>query len=258
MTARFVRRNHGTGHSYRLDGEKIPGVTTALGIIDKSGPLKQWAANLAAEEAVNHWDEIGELPMLAKLDRIRYAHKNTLRKASVRGTRIHALGEKVAHGEDVQVPDEYVGPVEAYARFLDRWQIETVHTELPVCHTGYRYGGTLDGIAVSPLLCDGQPFIFDVKTGKGVYDETALQLAGYRFADVAIIDGAEAPMPATVERAYVAHVLPDDVELLPADAGESSWKAFLYALSLYRAREAWRDDPAIGRAVWPETIGEAS
>lgn len=256
--ARFVRRNHGTGHSYRLDGQKIPGVTTALGIIDKSGALKQWAANLAAEEAVEHWDEIAQLSHLQKLDRIRYAHKNTLRKASVRGTRIHALGERVSHGEDVDVPDEYVGPVRAYATFLDRWQIEVVHTEIPVCHTGYRYGGTLDVIATSPLLCGGEPFILDIKTGKGVYGETALQLAGYRFCDLAIIDDTEQPMPATAERGYVAHVLADDVELLPADCGPSSWKAFLYALSLYRWKDSLSDDPAIGRAVWPETIGEAS
>ena len=256
--ARFERRNHGTGHSYRLDGHKIPGVTTVIGILDKSGPLKQWAANLAAEEAVEHWAELSGLPVVQRLDRIRYAHKKTLRQASVRGTRIHALGEKVAHGLDVQVPDEYVGPVEAYARFLDRWQIETHSTELPVCHTGYRFGGTADGIASSPLLADGEPFLFDVKTGKGVYAETALQLAAYRFADVALVDGAEVSMPATGERAYVAHVLADDVELLPVDAGPATAKAFLFALALYRWRESCGDDPPVGRAVWPETVGADS
>lgn len=254
--ARFARRNHGSGHSYRLDGQKIPGVTDTIGVLDKPA-LKQWAANLAAEEAVDHWDELSQLSMLDRLDRIRYAHKNTLRKASVRGTRIHALGEKIGHGEEVAVPDEYVGPVDAYARFLDRWQITTVHTEIPLCHTGYRYGGTADAVATSPLLCDGRPFVLDVKTGKGVYAETSLQLAAYRFADVALIDGAEVPMPETDARAFVAHVLPDDVELLPVDAGESTWKAFLYCLAISRWKAACKDDPPLGRAVWPETIAEA-
>ena len=253
--ARFARRNHGTGHSYRLDGAKIPGVTTVLGVLDKPA-LKQWAANEAATEAVEHWDELSQLGLLERLERIRYAHKNTLRTASVRGTRIHALGEKVAHGLEVQVPDEYLGPVQAYARFLDRWEIETVHTEIPVCHSGYRYGGTADVIATSPRLLDGRPFILDVKTGKGVYKETALQLGAYRGCDLALVDGAEVPMPETDEQGYVAHVRPDDVELLPADAGELSWRTFLHLLAAWRWIEASSDDPPIGRAVWPETVDE--
>lgn len=255
MGGRFVRRNHGTGHSYRLDGQKIPGVTTVNDTLDKSAALKQWAANLAATEAVENWDELGQLGVIERLDRIRYAHKNTLRKASVRGTRIHALGEKIANGLEVQVPDEYRGPVAAYARFLDRWQIETVHTETAVCHTGHRYAGTLDGIATSPLLAGGAPFIFDVKTG-GVYREVALQLAAYRFADVAIIDGEETAMPQVGEVGYVAHVLADDVELLPVDVGAHTWRVFLHVLQAYRWIQACQDDPPVGRAIWPETVDE--
>lgn len=266
--ARFARRNQGTGHSYRLDGAKIPGATTVIGILDKPG-LKQWAANEGATYAVEQWDRLSDMPMLERLDAIRYAYKNTVRKASVRGTRIHALGEKIAHGEDVQVPDEYLGPVTAYARFLDRWQIETLYTETPVCHTGHRYGGTLDAIVSTPLLADGAPIMLDVKTGKSVYNETALQLAAYRFCDLALVDPPEgtpnAPrkrtpdpvavaMPATDETAYVAHVLEDDVELVPADAGEGTWKQFLYALQLWRWKSASADDPPVGRAIWPETV----
>lgn len=252
-SARFVRRNHGTGHSYRLDGQKVPGVTTVIGALDKPA-LKQWAANCAATEAVEHWDELAGLGLLERLERIRYAYKNTVKAAAVRGTRIHAFGEKIAHGVDVQVPDEYVGPSTAYARFLDRWQITALHTEIPVCHTGHRYGGTGDLIATSPLLLDEQPFWLDVKTGKGVYRETALQLGAYRSSDVALIDGVEQPNPDTAERAYVAHVGVDDVEMLPVDAGPATWKVFLHVLQAYRWQQACSDDPPIGRAIWPETV----
>lgn len=267
--ARFARRNHGSGHSYRLDGAKIPGVTTAIGVLDKPA-LKQWAANMAANEAIRSWDELATLDVVERLDRIRYAHKNTVRKASVRGTRIHAYGQKLAHGDEVTIPDEYAGPAQAYARFLDRWQLEPLWTELPVCHTGYRYGGTLDLIGTSPFLADGAPILLDVKTG-GVYREVALQLGGYRHCDLAlepapegtkpprgrkVPDPVAVPMPETAETAYVAHVLEDDVELVPVDASANTWKQFLYALQLYRWIQACEDDPPVGRAIWPESADD--
>jgi phage baseplate assembly protein W len=252
--SRFVRRNHGTGHSYRLDGRKIPGVTTV--IKTKAAPaLVNWAARVAAEFAVDHWEELAGSSPSARLTQIAGSPNQARNKAAVRGTRIHALGEGLAHGRDVEVPDELLGPVQAYARFLDRWQITAVHTELPVCHIGYQYAGTADLVAWSPRLVDGQPFLLDVKTGRGFYRETALQLAAYRAADLALVDGAEVPMPETAERAYGAHVRPDDVEMLPVDAGPGSWRAFLHLLAVYRWDASCADDPPVGRAVWPETVG---
>lgn len=248
---RFQRKNYGSGHGYTLDGFKMPGVTTVIKM--KATPaLTNWAARMAAEFALDNWPALERMSPADRYKALSNAHNVTRNRAAVRGTRIHSFGEKLAHGADIEVPDEYRGPAEAYARFLDRWEITAMHTEVPVCHTGYRYGGTLDLIASSPKLVDGEPFVLDVKTGKGFYRETAMQLAAYRFCDLAMIDGLEAAMPATDERAFGAHVGPDDVELLPVDAGEVQWRTFLHLLAVHRWDENARDEPPVGRAIWPE------
>jgi hypothetical protein len=58
---RLTRRNHGRGHSYRIDGRKVPGVTTILNALPKQ--LTKWAAEKGADHAINHWDELAALPL---------------------------------------------------------------------------------------------------------------------------------------------------------------------------------------------------
>ena len=53
MTApKLTRRNYGKGHSYYLDGEKIPGVTSVLGDGLAKPALINWAAKTVAGYAV--------------------------------------------------------------------------------------------------------------------------------------------------------------------------------------------------------------
>lgn len=248
-TPRLVRRNYGRGHGYKIDGHKVPGVTTALGILSKDA-LVGWAARQSATYAVDHWDELAGMGPAQRLDKIEKARWETNHAATARGTEIHALGEKLVHGVEVDVPDEHRGPVEAYARFLDRWGIDPIAAETPLGHSKHYYGGTAD-LWANVGARDNAPALIDLKTGKGVYDETALQLAAYRFADLCVIDGVEQSTP-EVEHVYVAHILPDAVRLVPVVADLETFKAFLYALTLYRVREGWKDWPLIGSAVDPD------
>lgn len=246
--ARLKRRNYGRGHGYQLDGQKIVGVTTAIDVLDKPA-LRNWYADQAAKRAVDEWDRIAEMPMTERYEFIKWGPRDTVRAAALRGTEIHALGEKVANGEDVDVPAEHRGPVEAYARFLDKWDVEMIATETPLCHTEHGYGGTADGWARIGRL-GGMPVLLDVKTGRGVYDEVGLQLAAYRFSNLCQIDGVEVPTP-EVERVFVAHVMPDDVRMVPVVADEQVFRLFLHILHVHRARQAWSDWPLVGSAVQP-------
>lgn len=252
---RLVRRNHGRSHSYTIDGRKVTGVTTALKALPKE--LKQWAADCAANHAVEHWDELAGLPITKRLDRIRYAYRDVVNAAALRGTQIHDLGEKLVHGEPVKVPDEHRGPVEAYARFLDRWQIEPIATETPVGHSRYGYAGTADLWATIGVR-DEAPALVDLKTGKGVYESVALQLAAYRYADLWQPNGPDSETIHTagdVDLVYVADIGPDDVRMLPVVAGAPEFEAFLYVLQTSR----WLDlhgyrgpEPLIGEAETPK------
>jgi hypothetical protein len=140
--------------------------------------------------------------------------------------------------------------VDAYVRFLDQWDMRPLHTESPVCNTGHRYGGTLDAIVESDRL--GR-ILLDIKTG-GIYRESVLQLAAYRYSNLLIdADGDEIDMP-EVAGCFVAHVLGDAVELVPVDADENVWRTFLYALTIYRWNNQADYDP-IGSPLYPESVG---
>lgn len=249
MTARLLRRNHGRGHSYTLDGSKVDGVTSTLDAMGKPA-LIDWAARATADYAVDHWDELAALPVserLSTLTRSRFVKSGA---AALRGTEIHALGDAVSRGLEVDA-GEHVAEVEAYARFLDRWDVEVVATETPCANTQHRYAGTADGWATFGRgELAGSRVLLDIKTGKGVYREAALQLAAYRYCDLWQPDGpdSEAPLP-EVDAVVVAYVLPDSVALLPVEAGPDTFRQFLYLLQTRRWLDATKDASPIGDAL---------
>jgi hypothetical protein len=96
-----------------------------------------------------------------------------------------------------------------------------------------RYCGTLDLVAgLATDDGDVQTWLLDIKTGNGVYGETALQLAGYRYADAWVDDdGTEHVMP-IIDRAGVVHLRDGSYELLPVVAEERQHRQFLYAAEI--------------------------
>lgn len=257
---RLKSRRYGAhGHGYLLDGEKVPGVSSITGTLPKH--LTQWSSDCAANYAVEHWAELGEASLTKRLDRIRYAHRDVVGEAAARGTDVHANGQKLAHGETVDIPDELRGPVEAYARFLDRWEIEPVATEAPICNITHRYGGRGDLWATIGKR-DGALALIDLKTGKNVYEEVVLQLAGYDGAEIWHPEGPDSEQPyVPVDLVYVAHILPDDVRMLPvrgvggaSKPGLPEFREFLYVKQTWQWLEhhGYRgDEPLIEAAERP-------
>lgn len=255
------RIDRGTYHEYVLAGTKLvgSGVTTILNDGMAKPALVQWSADQAASYAVEHHDELQALPLAKRVDKIRYAHRDTLRTASTRGTDIHSYGEKLVAGVEVQVPDPIRGPVEQYARLLDAWGIEPIAVETPLANVQYRYAGTAD------LWCrvgarDGCKALVDIKTGKDVYPETALQLAAYRYADLWQPNGpeSESTQVPVVDRVYVAHVMPDDARMVPVVATPAEHRTFLYvqqvakwSRSVRRDRNGYAERRLIGEAETP-------
>lgn len=219
----------GNGHSYYLDGEKVPGVTTIIGNgIPKNG-LIGWAANSVADVVVNGlavaqaadgrkrivadelvrdllaWNEtrgshavkVGNetLPRLALAKILSSVRYRDLDEASNRGTEVHALAVKLAKGEEIEVPDELRGHVESYLRFLEEWDPTEALVERVVVNRKWGYMGKLDLLArFAGAWPDGSPIgrgLLDLKTSRsGVYAETGLQLAGYGFAET-MLDGVD-------------------------------------------------------------------
>lgn len=267
-----------TSHSYTLDCDcdiyrktdphKVPGVTTVLNALP--GPPPSWGAQVAAEYAVNAWAELTGESILERVRLIAGAPDRARDEAADRGTEIHAHGEALIRGEAPDVPDELVGPVEAYARFADEWKLEPIATETPVALTadaaqGYGLGtgavaGTADLWARVGVRGDA-PALIDLKAGRTVQNKTGLQLAGYRFADLWQPDGPASEtskQPGDIELTYVAHIGPDAVRMLPVVAGPRELRALYYIRQsmLWQQRHDWwfrerGPEPLIGEAEQP-------
>lgn len=256
---RLVRTDRGNSHSYRLDDLPAYGVTTALKDGLPTPALVRWGINEVSDYVVGHWSELEPMGPSDKLKAMRAAPYAKRDRAALRGTEIHGLGDGLVHGREVDVPEELRGPVEAYARFLDDWRIAPIATETPLANVDYGYAGTAD------LWCqlgarDGAVGLVDIKTGKDVYPDTALQLAAYRYADLWQHDGAEDEDVPEVDLVYVAHVLPDAVRMVPVTAAEAEHRAFLYVLQVARwfdrhSKRRKLEDGAWGVSV--PLIGEA-
>lgn len=222
---RFKRRQFGRGHAYYLDGVKLDGVTTLLGDGVRKKALEEWAGNVTADYAVDHWDELAEMSFSARLAALKKARYEKRDGAARRGTEVHNLAERLLLGEDVAVPDELAGHVESAVRFMDEWQVELVVTEASCCNIEERLGGTLDLIFRSPLF-PGRTFLADWKTSKDIYGEVAFQLEAYGRADFYLdADGAERSMPDLGITDHVAiHVRADGYTVYPMERGPEVWR----------------------------------
>jgi hypothetical protein len=240
MSGTVERRNHGRGHSYRVDGAKIPGVTTILSQAMPKPALVNWAGNVTAEYAIDRWAELAELPpskRLAELKGARFADRD---RAANRGTEVHALAEKYVAGVEVEIPEEIEGHVRGYEQFVADWEPEPLAIEVVVINRATWYAGTADLIA---RLCDGHTYLLDVKTSRsGIYPETALQLTAYARAETYCteVDGqlVEHPMKELgIDRVAAIWVRPDGYELRRINAGDEVWAYYRHLAWLYRQAE---------------------
>lgn len=231
------RVNRGRGHSYKLDGRRAEGVTTIMKNGVPKPSLLYWAPRKAAEWAVENWDWLTELlkrpgnTAPAVIDLIKEAPWNERDEAGNRGTEVHRLAEELAAGNEVEVPDELVGMVDAYLKFREEWEPFEEQTELVVGHRKHRIMGTLDLLCRLRGLEEGRPrCLIDIKTNRsGPFGDTALQLAGYGFADFYLDEnGLEVPMP-KVDKFLVLWLFPDGYELYPYDVTERELRTLLYA-----------------------------
>ncbi len=242
-------------HVYRWeDGEPIPSVTTVLGIVDKSGPLIGWAKRITAEAAVDHRAELGGWVDLGGRDGavalLTKAATTQRDRAANAGSEVHQFAEAIARGQDVDVPVELAPFVAAYRTFLAEFDPEFLAVEEMVCSLKHNYAGTFDAIA----RISGETWLLDYKTSKGVYAETAMQLAAYGHAEfIGRPNDTEKYAIPPIDQYGVVHIRPEGYELVPYSVTSRTFRAFLAARHLHE----WRDTEAktvIGQAIGPALL----
>jgi hypothetical protein len=259
-----------SGRIYERDGRRYTSVTTLINDGYPKPALVGWAAKMTALYAVEHPG--------APLDELKAARHKQKDEASGLGTALHRWVESWALSEDRSVhplpepmsPEQCAEWDEAFAagdphhkhdsateqrrlrtlrKMAEQWvklaakhTIEPLASEFTVYHEALGYAGTADMVA----LVDGIPSLIDVKTGKDVYAEAALQLCALARGEyIGVHNGPTLPMP-EFDRCLVAHVRPTFARFYPVDYGDWAWRTFRAA----RAISQWVEGPAKG-AVLP-------
>lgn len=144
-------------------GELVPGVTTILQLRAKPA-LTAWAFRLAKDNPNlaslnNYVDDLAEIGSVAHL----------LIAAHVQGVQPLLADHSPNVVEAARVP---------FSKYLE-WErgkkIEVIGTELALVSDKYRYGGTIDLVA----MVDGRATVLDFKTGRAIYNEYFYQVAAY-------------------------------------------------------------------------------
>lgn len=194
---------------------EVLSVTSAMKSLNKPF-LVGWAAKMTAECAVEDLDIIAAMlkkknGKKAALDHLKQARYRDSGGKADRGTVVHAAVEAYVAGQKVdldhvqfqleekQVP-EALWPatykmIDGVLEFLFDFEPEILRSESTVYSREHGYAGTLDMFANIRIGRSILPAVLDIKTGKAIYNEVAMQLAAYGRADfVGLDDGTEEPL----------------------------------------------------------------
>ena len=245
------------------DQIKYASVTSLTGLLPKN--LVWWAGNAVADCAFNKQDEWKHLPTKEeRIDYVKRAHQRIKDTATALGSEIHNYVEAVNLGKPVPTfPLHAKARMRHFADFIETVKPRIEAAETKVYHGAdhkYRpptprclYAGTLDMLAE----IDGRMSVVDVKTGKAVWPEAALQINAYAYADFVIEDphhpGArqitpkrgkrwyewhgpaedEIPMP-EVQAGYVLHLRDDGWDLVEVPISDDLYEMFLSLFAVDR------------------------
>ena len=235
----------GRGRMYRSPktNELYPSVTNIIDVLAKPW-LGGWMAKLVAGYAFDNRTALMEMEERdAAVDFLKGAPRRKRDTAAGVGDVIHGYVEALLTGvAGPEITEQHEPYLDGFLSFLEEFKPDFQVIEATVFNHEERYSGTFDFIAViGDLIVLG-----DWKTGSGIYDEVALQLAALRNADSVWnpVDGELLPMP-EIDACVAVHLQPGKAWLYPIDASHVAYQAFL------GLRAAWPWTKATETAVGP-------
>lgn len=248
------------------DDDRLWSVTTLIGCLDKAA-LPQWSAIETAKAAVDDvkvWQSRlaneGRDSAIDYLKNARFRSAKGQRSAKDLGTVVHKACEDYAlTGVRPDVDPEIRPFLVQFDKFLQEFQPTYLAVETTIYSPTFGYAGTCDAF----VSIGGQRLIMDYKTSRDTFDgrgnhkspysEVALQLAGYRFAEMAAVWRARrfehfrrryyllsvterdlaVPVP-EVDGGVALQLTPDYYALHPVRCDEAVHEAFLYVLEAAR------------------------
>jgi hypothetical protein len=168
-------------YRHPVTGLLYPSVTSILTVLNKGDGMIQSAANetvramFERRALIPHLNDVDEA-----LRQFKYAYKATWQRKAHLGSSVHTYVEALIADEPLPpVPPEHEPYMEGFLDFHGKLEPHYIAWEATVFNETIGYAGTFDflwGLGDFTILTD-------TKTGKGVYGETALQLAALRYAE---------------------------------------------------------------------------
>ena len=239
---------------YSWQGRRLPSVTSIRRLAGIPLGLHNWAISKVIDRAVDEWRDIGA--ELAKADpaavqvvrhRLRKAATDERDAAADLGTAVHDAAATSKAMGDV---DPKVAPrLRHYLDWLRQSGAVVLGSEFQCWNLTVGYAGTAD------LLCrfpDDSIWVVDLKTGKGIYGEYALQLLAYLMAEFIgeddVRDESLTALLRQVKGMAVLHLADDHWEFVSLRADAETWTAFrgLLAFGLWMRDHEARETFALG------------
>lgn len=165
-------------HQYWIDGKRKTGVTTYIGIMDKSRPLVIWATELYRDYLLGNLKKGITEEMVFEGCQL---HEERKKEAADIGTEVHDWIEKYVKGEKLEMPESreaQIG-VSAFIDWIQANKVKFLSSERVVYSKKHDYIGKMDIEAeVNGKLC-----LIDIKTSNGLYNTYSMQTAAYVKAD---------------------------------------------------------------------------
>ncbi|MBK3666164.1 hypothetical protein JJE66_33705 [Bradyrhizobium diazoefficiens] len=164
-------------HRYYVNGKSKTGVTTYIGIVDKSRALIIWATELYRDFLLSINGEVTPEHIFQGCS----LHEERKQEAAAIGDEVHGWIEQYVLGNTPTMPEtrEAQIGVTAFLEWVDAHHVEFISSERVVYSKKHDYIGKLDIEArVNDQLC-----LVDIKTSNGIYNTYNLQTAAYVRAD---------------------------------------------------------------------------
>ncbi len=216
-------------YCHPLTGELVPSVTTIIAMLNKP-KLTNWAARLAAEYAVDRWDEMSSWHPGVKVREMKNAHERERKTSADLGTAVHSAIDDWCKGKP-HVNSPEVNPfMGSFTKFLLDKRPAFLRTEVTLWNRTYDYAGTADAICIIA----GETWLIDYKTGKSLHGEVGLQLSALAHGEFIITpEGEELPVP-PIRGIAAVHIRPRSWRFVPVNHSEENFAAFLACRELHR------------------------
>jgi len=209
---------------YEYNGQRLLSATSLRRVLGMSFGLHNWAVNQTIEASLSMRGNIAASAMTDD------EYKKHLRKTSMtKRDEAASLGTSVHEAAELGVKANDLGAKDVRKPFLLQFEaaqreigFQVVASEMQVFNLSLGYAGSLDAIMRMP---DGTFVLTDYKTGKGIYNDTALQLALYFGAEFAggfdVQDNKDVEYPHLTDllnqcqSTAILHLRPDAWEWVP-------------------------------------------